>query len=171
MQVIDCETAHLEAMRAIVNDVIAHTTALYEFEPRSPQAMRAWWDSRHHDGWPVVGVLDTSDQLLGFGSFGPFRAQPAYQYTVEHSLYVARDHRGRGIGRLLLQTLIDRAVARHLHVMVGGIDADNAPSIALHERMGFRRVATMPQVARKFDRWLDLLLYQRTLDTRSPACP
>ena len=113
---------------------------------------------------PVIGALEDG-RLLGFGTFGPFRAWPAYRYTVEHSLYVERDSRGRGVGRQLLTELIARARARQLHTLIGGIDADNAPSIALHRSMGFERCGRLHQVGFKFGRWLDLEFYQLVLET------
>jgi len=103
--------------------------------------------------------------LLGFASYGPFRAFAAYQYTVEHSLYVAANHRWHGLGKVLLKELIERARRQQYHVLVGGIDSANAASIALHLGFGFKHVATMPEVGFKFNRWLDLCFYQLILDT------
>jgi phosphinothricin acetyltransferase len=82
---------------------------------------------------------------------------------VEHGLYVARAAQRRGVGSALLGELIERAVAFGAHVMVAGIEARNEASLALHERFGFVRVGLMPEVGRKFDRWLDLVLMQRIL--------
>ncbi|MGI9133356.1 MAG: GNAT family N-acetyltransferase, partial [Rhodoferax sp.] len=100
-----------------------------------------------------------------FGSYGTFRAWPAYKYTVEHSVYVHQDHRGQGLGLQLMRALIDVARQRDVHAMVGGIDASNASSIGLHQRLGFRHVGTLPQVGFKFGRWLDLAFYQLLLET------
>jgi phosphinothricin acetyltransferase len=94
---------------------------------------------------------------------------PAYKYTVEHSVYVHPDHRGRGLGRVVMQELVALARRREVHALVGAIDASNAASITLHERLGFRHVGTLPQVGFKFGRWLDLAFYQLLLDT--PAQP
>ena len=116
-----------------------------------------------------IGIEDDAGTLLAFGSFGTFRAFPAYKYTVEHSVYVHPDHRGRGLGLQVMRALIDAARARQLHALVGAIDASNAGSIALHQRLGFQHVGTLPQVGFKFGRWLDLAFWQLTLDT--PAAP
>jgi phosphinothricin acetyltransferase len=103
--------------------------------------------------------------LLAFGSYGTFRAWPAYKYTVEHSVYVHRDHRGQGLGFEVMQALIETARERDVHALMGGIDATNTASIALHQRLGFQHVGTLPQVGFKFGRWLDLAFYQLLLET------
>jgi L-amino acid N-acyltransferase len=103
----------------------------------------------------------------GFTSYGSFRGdgrRPGYRFTVEHTIHVAETHWGAGVGRALLEALIERARNTGHHVLVGGIDADNAASLRFHERLGFAEVARMPQVGRKFDRWLDLVLVQLILN-------
>ncbi|PZP97958.1 MAG: GNAT family N-acetyltransferase [Variovorax paradoxus] len=168
--IVQCSHArHAGAILAIFNEAIAHSTALYDYRPRTPESMAGWFEAKRTGGFPVIGVEDAIGQLLGFASYGTFRAWPAYKYTVEHSIYIHQDHRGRGLGRTLLQQLIDAARQRGVHAMVGGIDADNAASIALHRRLGFEHRGTLPQVGFKFGRWLDLVFYQLLLDT--PAEP
>ena len=169
MHVIDCDTSHSESILAILNDAIVNSTALYDYQPRTSEMMLAWFEAKQRGNYPVLGVVSDSDDLMGFASFGPFRPWPAYKYTVEHSLYVAAPWRRQGVGALLLRTAIERASAQDYHVLIGGIDADNAGSIALHERFGFECVATMRQVGFKFGRWLDLRFYQLILPT--PATP
>ncbi len=169
MHVIDCDNSHSDAILAILNDAIVNSTALYDYRPRTPEMMSAWFDAKRRGDFPVIGVISDDGELMGFASYGTFRAWPAYKYTVEHSLYVAQPYRGRGLGKLLLQQTIERAEAQGYHVLVAGIDSTNAVSIALHERFGFERVGTMPQVGYKFGRWLDLCFYQLILKT--PAAP
>lgn len=156
---------HARAILDIFNEAILNSTALYDYHPRSPESMESWFAAKDKGGFPVVGVEDSGGTLLAFGSFGTFRAWPAYKYTVEHSVYVHQDHRGKGLGRTVMQALIAEARQRGVHAMVGGIDAANAGSIALHERLGFRHAGTLPQVGFKFGRWLDLAFYQLLLDT------
>ena len=164
--VVDCSLArHGAAILDIFNEAIATSTALYDYQPRPPESMTAWFDAKARGGYPVIGIESPDGALLAFGSFGAFRAWPAYKYTVEHSVYVHRNHRGRGLGLLVMQALIAAARDRDVHCLMGGIDATNQGSIALHERLGFRHVGTLPQVGFKFGRWLDLSFYQLLLDT------
>lgn len=161
---------HAPAILDIFNDAILNSTALYDYQPRSRESMQAWFSAKAAGGFPVVGVENADGALLAFGSFGTFRAWPAYKYTVEHSVYVHRDHRGQGLGRVVMQALIQAAVERELHAMVGAIDASNVASVALHQRLGFQHVGTLPQVGFKFGRWLDLAFYQLLLQTpRQPV--
>ena len=160
---------HAQAIVDIFNDAILNSTALYEYRPRTLETMRGWFDAKAQGGFPVIGLEDAEGRLLAFGSYGTFRAFPAFKYTVEHSVYVHPAHRGQGLGKVMLQALVDAARAQNVHAMVGGIDAANAGSIALHEGLGFVHVGTLPQVGFKFGRWLDLAFYQLLLDT--PAQP
>lgn len=160
---------HADAILDIFNEAIVTSTALYDYKPRSRDSMRPWFEAKAKGGYPVIGLENDRGALLAIGSYGSFRAWPAYKYTVEHSVYVHKDYRGQGLGRVVMQELIAAARAREVHCMIGGIDAANAGSIALHERLGFRHVGTLPQVGFKFGRWLDLSFYQLLLDT--PAEP
>jgi phosphinothricin acetyltransferase len=170
VRLIDCnEAEHASAILEILNEAIVNSTALYDYVPRPPQAMTAWFATKRAHGFPVVGAVDASGRLLGFASWGTFRAFPAYKYTVEHSVYVHHEQRGRGLGKLLLNELIRRAREAQLHVLVGCIDASNAASIALHARLGFAHAGTFMQVGFKFGRWLDAAFYQLNLET--PARP
>lgn len=152
----------LPAMLDIYNDVILHTTAVYDYEPHSLEMRQAWFTSRKEQGLPVF-VATEGDALLGMSSFGPFRQWAAYQHTVENSVYVAGTARGKGVGKLLVLPLIDAAKAMGKHTMVAGIDATNEASIALHRSLGFEEVAHFKQVGWKFERWLDLKFFQRML--------
>lgn len=147
---------------AIYNDVIRTTTAVYAEEEVSLANREAWFDAKAASGFPVLVAQDDSG-VLGFGTFGEFRAWPCYRYSVEHSVHVRADCRGRGIGRALILALLDAAAGRHKHVMIGGIDADNAVSIGLHRSLGFREVAHLHEVGYKFGRWLDLKFLQRLI--------
>lgn len=157
------EDRHAAAMLAIFNHEIAHSTALYDIEPRSPAYMADWFAHKAAGNWPVIVAEDGHGQLLGFASYGTFRAYPAYRRTVEHSVYVASHHQRRGIGRALMQQLIQRARDDDMHVMVGAIDSENTGSIGLHEALGFVQVGHLRETGHKFGRWLDLLFYQRIL--------
>ncbi|AZY48274.1 GNAT family N-acetyltransferase [Bordetella avium] len=166
VRLIDCtEAEHSAAILDILNDAIVNSTALYDYHPRPPSAMAAWFAAKRAGGYPVVGAVDGEGRLLAFASWGVFRAFPAFKYTVEHSIYVHGDQRGRGLGGLLLRELIRRACEAQVHVLVGCIDASNRGSIALHEKLGFKHSGTLSQVGFKFGRWLDASFYQLTLAT------
>lgn len=164
--IVQCTHAkHARAILDIFNEAILNSTALYDYQPRTLQSMEAWFAAKDKGNFPVLGIEDDAGTLLAFGSFGTFRAWPAYKYSVEHSVYVHKDHRGKGLGNEVMQALIAAARQHGVHAMLGGIDASNGGSIALHERLGFRHVGTLPQVGFKFGRWLDLAFYQLLLDT------
>ena len=170
MKLIDCEPLrHSGAILAIFNDAIANSTALYDYKPRTAESMVGWFEAKSRGRYPVIGIEDDAGTLMGFGSFGPFRAWPAYKYTVEHSIYIDSRFRGQGHGRVLLEAIVAAAVTQDYHVLVGGIDAANAVSIRLHERLGFTHCGTVQQAGFKFGRWLDLAFYQKILAT--PASP
>lgn len=153
----------------ILNHAILTSTALYDYEARSLEQMQEWFEQKQRLNAPVVGILNEQGALMAFGSYGPFRNFPAYKYTVEHSVYVHKEHQGKGLGRAVLTRLVELAEANDLHVMVGAIDANNAASVSLHQKLGFSCVGTLPAVGFKFGRWLDLALYQRTLS--GPSSP
>lgn len=166
LTLVDCTfEAHARAILAILNDAIEHSTALYEYRARPLESMIEWFATKRAGGHPVIGAIDAGGTLAGFASYGPFRAYPAFKYTVEHSVYVHRDCRRRGVGRALLEAIVAAASERAMHVVVGAIDAGNAASIALHERLGFAHAGTVRQAGWKFGRWLDLALYQKILAT------
>jgi L-amino acid N-acyltransferase len=166
MTPIHCnEQAHSQAILDIFNDAIAHSTALYDYKPRAIESMVPWFATKRQHNFPVIGLENADGDLLGFASYGTFRAFPAYKYTVEHSIYIHKDHRGKGLGAVLLPAIIAEAQARQVHVMVGGIDASNQASIALHEKFGFEHSGTVREAGFKFGRWLNLAFYQKTLKT------
>lgn len=165
MHVVACTRSHAPAILEIYNEAIANSTALWDYKPRTMEMMHAWFDAKERGRFPVLGVVDDADTLLGFATYGTFRERPAYKYTVEHSVYVDRAFRARGVGRLLLRDVIAAATAQDYHVLVGGIDAGNAASIKLHESFGFTYAGCIKQAGFKFGRWLDLTFYQLTLPT------
>ncbi len=166
MRLIDCtHDSHAAAILDILNDAIVTSTALYDYQPRTLASMRTWFDTKAAGGFPVIGAVDEAGTLLGFASYGTWRAFPAYKYSVEHSVYVHKDARGRGLALLLMRALIDAARAQGKHVLVGAIDATNDASIALHRQLGFEPAGTVRQAGFKFGRWLDVAFYQLILDT------
>ncbi|MBK1878319.1 GNAT family N-acetyltransferase [Pelagicoccus mobilis] len=151
------------AILEIFNDAIAHTTALYDYQERTLDDMRSWFAAKHEGNLPVVGLESSDKKLMGFATYGRFRPQAAYLHTVEHSVYVHSDYRGNGLGRTLLVELIQRAKEQGHHQMLGLIDAQNEASIHLHQSIGFQHAGTLKEVGYKFERWLDVEIYQLPL--------
>jgi phosphinothricin acetyltransferase len=147
---------------AITNEAIAHTTANWSLSPTTLEERLEWFHAHVAHGYPII-VAVRADRVVGFAAYGEFRPKPGYRFTVEHSVYVDAECRGHGIGALLLRALIARAEAGGVHVMIGGIEANNAASLHLHERFGFERTGHLREVGNKFDRWLDLVFMQRIL--------
>ena len=162
MSVRPAALADLPGILAIYNAVIATSTTVYMDDPVTLANRREWFEGRVKAGYPVLVAAEGS-AILGFSSFGDFRAFPGYRFTVEHSVHIADGQRGKGLGRQLVQALIPLAKQRGKHVILGGIDAENAGSIRFHEKLGFTEVAHMPQVGFKFGRWLDLVFMQKIL--------
>ena len=142
-------------MLDIYNDVILHTTAVYNYDPHTLDMRTEWFETKQQQGFPVF-VAEENNTIAGFSSIGPFRAWQAYKFTVENSVYVKRDCRGKGISKLLMKPLIDAAKRLGLHAIVAGIDSTNEVSISLHKQFGFAEVAHFKEVGYKFNRWLDL---------------
>ena len=142
-------------MLDIYNDVILHTTAVYNYDPHTLEMRTEWFETKQLQGFPVF-VAEENNIIAGFSSIGPFRAWQAYKYTVENSVYLKSDCRGKGISKLLMLPLIEAAKKLGLHAIVAGIDATNEVSIALHKKFGFEEVAHFKEVGYKFNRWLDL---------------
>ena len=152
----------LEKILEIVNHSILHTTANYNYDIQTLEIQTKWFDDKKAKNLPIV-VADLDGEVVGFGSYGQFREKIGYQYTVEHSVYVVDHIIGKGIGSQLLTELIRLAKEQGLHVMIGAIDADNAGSIAFHEKFGFVAIGTIREVGYKFDHWLDLVFMQLIL--------
>jgi L-amino acid N-acyltransferase len=170
MRVIQCDPErHAQAILGIFNEAILNSTALYDYKPRTMEMMAAWFGGKARGNFPVIGIETESGELMGFGSYGTFRAWPAYKYSVEHSVYVDARFRGQGVGKRVLQEIIAAAEEQEYHTLVGGIDAANHVSICLHEKLGFTYCGTIRQAGYKFGRWLDLIFYQLILST--PTAP
>ncbi|NUB46580.1 N-acetyltransferase family protein [Fertoebacter nigrum] len=153
------------AIAAIYNDAVLHGTAIWNDVTVDEANRIAWMAARAAQGYPVI-VAERGGAVVGYASFGDWRAFDGFRGTVEHSVYVADGARGGGIGRVLLAALTDRARGCGKHVMVAAIEAGNAPSIALHRSLGFVETGVLRQVGQKFGRWLDLAFLTLQLDDR-----
>lgn len=162
IRIREANTGDLPQILDIYNHAIVHTTAVYDYEPHTLVMRKQWFATKQEQGLPVL-VADNQGEVVGFCSLGTFRAWAAYQYTVENAVYVRDDQKGKGIGGLLMQQLIEAARKIKVHTIVAGIDADNPGSIHLHKKFGFTEVAHFREVGWKFDRWLDLKFLQLIL--------
>jgi L-amino acid N-acyltransferase YncA len=159
----DAQESDLPDILDIYNDAILNTTAVYSEQPHTLQMRQDWYHDRLKNKFPVF-VADTEGVIVGFSSYGHFRVWPCYRFTVEISVYVEASQRGKGIGKLLLQPLIDRAREMNLHAIIAGISGDNEVSLRLHHSFGFVEVAHFKEVGFKFNRWLDLKFLELILD-------
>jgi phosphinothricin acetyltransferase len=163
--IVDAEEAHLPGVVAIFNHAVRETFAIWSETETTLEQRRAWLAARRGAGFPVLVAIDPArpGEVLGYGSYGVFRDFPGYVKTVEHSVYVAPAAQRRGIGLAVVTELVARAKAAGLSAMVGGIDAANDGSIALHESLGFERQGCLKGVGRKFGKSLDLVFMVRSL--------
>jgi len=150
-----------EAIRAIYNVEVLESTVTFDLVPRSHDNQREWL-AAHSGAHPAVVAVD-GEEVVGFGSLSPYKDRPAYSTTVEDSVYVHRDWRRKGVGRLLLGELLGLATTHGFHAVIARIVGDHDASIALHERCGFTLVGVEKEVGRKFGRWLDVVELQRLL--------
>lgn len=162
VQIRNATENDLQQTLDIYNEIIANSTAIFQYEPQTIEMRRAWFIEKKEKKFPVF-VAEENNIIVGFSTFGQFRNWQAYQYSVENSVYVKADCRGLGIGKLLLQPLIDAAKEMQLHTIIAGIVADNEASLALHKQFGFVEVAHFKEVGYKFNKWLDLKFFQLML--------
>jgi len=162
MYIREAELRDLPYILDIMNEAILNSTAIYEYEVRTQELIEKWFNKKRLDKEPVI-VCSREDRAIGFGSYGRFRPRAAYQFSIEHSVYVHPDFQRQGIGTLLLDTLISRAQQEGYHTMIAGIDTGNQSSFDFHLKFGFVEVARFKEVGFKFDHWLDLIFMQRML--------
>jgi L-amino acid N-acyltransferase len=162
MEVRAAHNGDVQAILDIYNYAILHTTAVYDYAPHTLNMRQQWFETKQQQGFPVF-VAEEEGEIVGFSSLGSFRAWTAYKHTVENAIYVRNDARGKGIGKLLMEPLIEAAKELRMHTIVAGIDADNEVSLKLHRYFGFEEVAHFKQVGWKFDKWLDLKFMQLIL--------
>jgi phosphinothricin acetyltransferase len=152
----------LAAIMAIYNDAVVNTTAIWNDAIVDLDNRRVWFEARQKQRYPVL-VAEADGAVVGYGSFGDFRAFDGYRFSVEHSVYVAETMRRRGVASALIEALTTKARELGKHVMIGGIASDNAASLAMHARLGFTETGRMTEVGFKFGRWLDLVFMQKKL--------
>ena len=155
--------ADLSGILDIYNEAVLNTTASYDYEPRTLEHRRAWFDDHAANDLPVFVAENETGRITGWSALNRFHDRKGYQFTVENSVYVAADQRGKGIGKLLMPPLVEGAKLRGKRAIIAAIDAQNEASIRLHAAFGFEQVAYLKQVGFKFDRWLDVVYLERLL--------
>lgn len=153
----------VDAIVAILNYYIENTTALYDYEKRNVELQKEVFNDKLKKGFPII-VATHNDHVVGFGYYSEFRFREAYKFTVEHSVYVAPDRHGKGVGKMLLNTLIELAKKQKLHTMIAVIDSENQNSINFHELFGFVTVGNIKESGFKFNRWLHSVIMQLMLE-------
>ena len=150
-----------EALREIYNHEVETSTATFDLVPRTLEEQRAW--IREREGALGVLVAEIDGRVMGFSSLSPYRNRPAYNTTVENSVYVHADARGLGVGKRLLTEIVDMAKARGFHTVLAHISDAGGASVALHQSCGFKVVGVQKEVGRKFGTWLDVTVMQHML--------
>ena len=153
------KTVDTQSILDIINHNILHSTSLYDYNIRSYEQQKTILEEKIKKNFPVI-VAELDGIVVGFGMYSEFRFREAYQFTVEHSVYVSEDFHGNGVGKQLLQELINLARKQKIHTMIGVIDSENQGSVVFHEKFGFKTVGIIKESGYKFDRWLDSVLMQ-----------
>jgi L-amino acid N-acyltransferase len=165
----DATEEDLPSILTIYNHAIETTTAVFDYRPHTLPMRYEWFRNKRAAALPVVVAVENR-AVIGFATYGPFRAWPAYKYTVEHSVYVVSNARRRGVGRALVKEMVTIAGRNQMHSVIAGIVSDNLPSLQLHRSLGFVDAGCLHQVGYKFGLWLDLMFLELILETpRSPA--
>ncbi len=162
IKIRDYQKQDCPAVLAIINDAILNSTALYDYNVRTLATQEAIFEEKLQKGFPII-VAEMNNEVVGFGYYSEFRFREAYKFTVEHSVYANKNSIGKGIGKLLLTELIERAKQQNLHTMIGVIDSENTNSIDFHKRFGFEEVGFIKDSGFKFDRWLHSVFVQKML--------
>src|SRR5204863_4720766 len=149
MQVRPATRTDLPDIAAIYNEAVLNTTASYDYEPRTWEQRVAWFEAHQEQRLPIFVAVDDELRIAGWSSLSRYHDRKGYQFTVENSVYVATPHQGRGVGKLLLQPLVESARILGLRAIIAAIDAENQPSLRLHGRFGFEKVGHFKQVGYK----------------------
>jgi len=154
---------HLPEIQAIFNDAIENTSFIYETKPRTKASMKKWFTYHKKNNFPIIGIIDTNNELVAFGTYGFFREKDAYHKTIENSVYVKKTERGKGYGFQILEKLIELAQKQGFHAMISVIDSNNAKSLSLHKKFGFHQCGTLSEIGYKNNDWLTILLLEKIL--------
>ncbi len=153
----------LDKILEILNYEIVNSIAIYDYKEKTYEDILSWFEQKQQTGLPLI-VAEMVGEVVGYGTYGSFRFKKAYQFTIEHSMYISHNFRRIGVGKLILKELIRIAKKDVYHVMIAGLDASNRGSFEFHKKHGFKEVGTFKEVGFKFDKWLDLTFMQLYLD-------
>jgi phosphinothricin acetyltransferase len=162
MEIRLAEKKDLKKILEILNFEIENSTSVYDDVTRDEIYMNNWFAEKNKLGFPVFAAL-INEEVVGYATFGKYRPHDGYRFTVEHSIYISTTHRGNGVGKMLMEKLIDSAKKLGFHSIIAGIDAENVKSCSFHENFGFVEVGRLKEVGYKFNRWLDLVFMQKML--------
>lgn len=165
IRIRDARPGDADELTTIANQYIHSRTTEWTERPHRVDERRAWIESQAAKGWPVLVAID-EDRVVGTASYSDFRdssRREGYRFVVENSVHILDGEQGRGIGRRLMEELIDRARSDGKRTMVAAIDGETDGSIEFHRRLGFVHVGHLPAIGEKFGRPLDLVLMQLTL--------
>jgi phosphinothricin acetyltransferase len=158
----DARPADLAPLTAIYNHYVVHTPITFDVTPLEPEQRRGWFDD-HRGGRHRLLIAEEHGDVVGYATTSRWRPKAAYNTTVEATVYVRHDARGRGIGRQLYGALFDAIASEDVHTIVAGIALPNDASVALHERCGFSQVGVFREVGLKFDRFWDVAWFQKSM--------
>ena len=161
MRIRDATKSDVPAILGIYNDVVTNTTAIYDEKPSTLEERQAWFEARSKNFPVLVGELN--GEVVGFSTFGEWRSRWGYRFTVEHSVHVRADCRGKGFGRQLIEVLFPRAAAMNVHMMIAHIDSAAVASLRLHEKLGFENVGTFREVGKMRGGWLSVVAMQKEI--------
>lgn len=162
IQIRKAAESDLPALLEIYNVVVRTSSATFDLEEQSLEKRKKWF-AKFNDQHPLI-VADENGTVVGYASLSTFREKEAYRQTAESSVYVHEDHHGKGIGRLLMTNLIQRAKDLKFHTIVAGITGGNDSSVQLHEKLGFQQVGVFREVGYKFGQYHDVAFFQLWLD-------
>jgi L-amino acid N-acyltransferase YncA len=151
-----------EALARIYNYEVMNTLNTLDITPKTPE-QQASWIGEHLGAYPAIVCECRQHGVVGFGALSPYRDREAYRPTAEDSVYVAADHRRRGVGRLILEELVKLASSGGFHALIARVARENEASLALHRSVGFTEVGLEREVARKFGRWVDVVILEMIL--------
>ena len=162
-----CEERDMRSVTEIYGHHVLHSPGTFEIEAPSHAEMTRRRNELFDKGFPYL-IAERDGIVVGYAHVGPYRARPAYRYTIENSVYVRSGYGRQGLGRLLMRTLLSECATKDFHQVIAVIgDSANVASIRLHEELGFGKVGTLQRVGFKFQRWLDSVLMQREIGEAS----